>query len=375
LQEFSPDSFGTSLALNPYAPEHMPQPFRDPAVRARRRSTFAAASRPRIVAIGGGTGLPAVLSGIADAFDERPRPVSALTGVVTVTDDGGSSGRLRREAGMLPPGDVRNCLVALAPDSPLKQLLQHRFTAAPSLRGHALGNLLLAALVEVTGDFCDAIDQLATLMRLRGRVLPATVDHVSLVGEFDGGRIICGETAIVAERRPIRRLHLDRPAHPVPRVIDAIAHADLIVVGPGSLYTSILPNLLVDGIAAAIAASPAVRVFVGNLMTEPGETDGFSLEQHLGVIAEHTGKDLFDCVLVNRRAPSPDAIARYANQSALPIEIGHPAANTIGRARVVRRNLARETHQGKVRHSPGALARALLQIASERQTRAARATA
>jgi uncharacterized cofD-like protein len=351
----------------------MPQPFRDSAVRSRRRSTLAAASR--IVAIGGGTGLPAVLSGIADAFDERPRPISTLTGIVTVTDDGGSSGRLRREAGMLPPGDVRNCLVALAPDSPLKQLLQHRFTAAPSLRGHALGNLLLAALVEITGDFCEAIDQLGTLMRLRGRVLPATVDHVALVGEFDGGHTVCGETAIVAEGRPIRRLRLDRAARPVPRVIEAIAHADLIVVGPGSLYTSILPNLLVDGIAAAIAASPAVRVFVGNLMTEPGETDGFSLEQHLDVIAEHTGEDLFDCVLVNRRAPSPHAIARYASQSALPIEIAHPAADAIGRARVVRRDLARETHQGKVRHSPGALARALLQIATERQVRTVRATA
>ena len=353
----------------------MPQPFRDSAVRARRRSTIATASSPRIVAIGGGTGLPAVLSGVADAFDGRPRPVSALTGIVTVTDDGGSSGRLRREAGMLPPGDVRNCLVALAPESPLKQLLQHRFTAAPSLRGHALGNLLLAALVEVTGDFCDAIDQLGTMMRLRGRVLPATVDHVSLVGEFDGGHTVCGETAIVAERRPIRRVRLDRTACAVPRALDAIARADLIVVGPGSLYTSILPNLLVDGVASAIAASRAVRVFVGNLMTEPGETDGFSLEQHLDVIAAHTGKDLFDCVLINRRAPSPHAIARYARQSALPIEIAHPAADVIGRARVVRRDLARETHQGKVRHSPGALARALLQIAAERPVRAARATA
>ena len=353
----------------------MPQPFRDPATRSRCRPSLAAASHPRIVAIGGGTGLPAVLSGISDAFAGRPRPASTLTGIVTVTDDGGSSGRLRREAGMLPPGDVRNCLVALAPDSPLKQLLQHRFTAAPSLRGHALGNLLLAALVEVTGDFCQAIDQLGTMMQLRGRVLPATVDHVSLVGEFDDGRIVCGETAIVAERRTIRRVRLDRAARAVPRVLDAIADADLIVVGPGSLYTSILPNLLVDGVAAAIAASSAVRVFVGNLMTEPGETDGFTLERHLDVIAEHTGKELFDCVLVNGRAPSPHAIARYASQSALPIEIAHPAADLIGRARVVRRDLARETHQGKVRHSPGALARALLQIASGRQIRTARATA
>ena len=327
------------------------------------------------MAIGGGTGLPAVLSGLADAFHGRPRPVSALTAVVTMTDDGGSSGRLRREAGMLPPGDVRNCLVALAADSPLKHLLQHRFTAAPSLRGHALGNLLLAALVESTGDFCTAIDQLGTMIRLRGRVLPASLDHVSLVAEFDGGGTVSGETAIVAERRPIRRVRLDRAARAVPRVIDAIAAADLIVVGPGSLYTSILPNLLVDGLASAIAASPAVRVFVANLMTEPGETDGFSLERHLDVVAEHTREDLFDCVLVNRRAPSPQAIARYASQSALPIEIAHPTVDRIGRARVVRRDLARETHQGKVRHSPGALARALLEIAAEPGARTTRATA
>ena len=350
----------------------MPQPFRD-GRSSRGYSTITAASSPRIVAIGGGTGLPAVLSGLADAFDGRPRALSSLTGVVTVTDDGGSSGRLRREAGMLPPGDVRNCLVALAPDTPLKRLLQHRFTSAESLRGHALGNLLLAALVEVTGDFCEAVDQLATMMQLRGRVLPATVDHVSLVGEFHGGDVVNGETAIVAERRPIRRVQLDRPARAVPRVLDAIAAADVIVVGPGSLYTSILPNLLVDGMVAAITASRAIRVFVGNLMTEPGETDGFSHERHLEVIAEHTGEDFFDCVLVNRRAPSPHAIARYASQSALPIEIARPRASRIGRARVVRRDLATETHQGKVRHSPAALGRALLAIAAERQ--AARATA
>ena len=287
-----------------------------------------------------------------------------------MTDDGGSSGRLRRETGMLPPGDVRNCLVALAdPASPLKGLLQHRFKASASLRGHALGNLLLAALVELTGDFCAAIDQLGTMMQLRGRVLPATTEHVSLLGEFHEGDTIEGETAIVAQRRPIRRIHLDRPVRALPEAVDAIAGADVIVVGPGSLYTSILPNLLIPEVAEAIANARGVRVLVANLMTEPGETDGFTLERHIEVLQDHAGRELFDCVLVNRSQPSAKAIARYANQSSAPICLANPQARSIAGIRVVRHDLASETHQGKLRHSPEALARAVLAIAREAGTR------
>jgi len=346
-------------------------------VRGRRRkrdvvpSLAQASSRPPVpvVAIGGGTGLPAILAGLADAMAVTARVPAHLTGVVTMTDDGGSSGRLRREIGMLPPGDIRNCLVALAAhDSPLRDLLQHRFTTSPALKGHALGNLLLAALVEMTGDFCTAIDRLGALVQLRGRVLPATIDHVALVGEFHGGATIHGETAIVAQRRPLRRIRLDHQPRALPQVVDAIDRASLIVVGPGSLYTSILPNLLITDVAAAMRRSGAARVLVANLMTEPGETDGFTLEKHLDVIHEHAGPDLFDYVLVNRRTPSPAAIARYASQSAAPIALANPEAKTLRRIRIVRQDLAWETHRGKVRHAPAAVANAVLTIAKQHAT-------
>ena len=198
--------------------------------------------------------------------EEDPRtefpPRDCLTAIVTVTDDGGSSGRLRRELGILPPGDVRNCLEALAPeDSPLAALLAHRFTGDNGLNGHPVGNLLLAALTQMTGNFQRAVESLGDLLHLRGAVLSSTAEHVTLKAELHGGEIVRGETTIVERRQPIKRLSLERPARPLPEALRALINADAIVIGPGSLYTSILPNLLVDGVASTLSGVDAVRIY------------------------------------------------------------------------------------------------------------------
>jgi uncharacterized cofD-like protein len=279
-----------------------------------------------------------------------------------VTDDGGSSGRLRRELGIPPPGDVRNCLAALAPDdSPLAALLQHRFTGENDLSGHPVGNLVLAALTQMTGGFQSAVDHLGDLLSLRGRVLPSTDEDVVLRAEFHGGEMLRGETAIAARGRPIKRLWLERSVRPLPETVRALINADVIVVGPGSLYTSILPNLLVDGIASTISGVDAVRIYVANLMTEPGETDGFTLDDHLAVIREHVGFDLFDYVLVNRRPLTPEVRAEYASQGSIPVSRcqGRPFGHETS---VVERDLAWRVEGNKIRHAPEDLARAILEL-------------
>jgi uncharacterized cofD-like protein len=322
---------------------------------------------PRVVAIGGGTGLPTVLRGLRQLLQqetgEPERSRECLTAVVTVTDDGGSSGRLRREQGVLPPGDVRNCLVALAPDdSRIAALLQHRFGSGNGLSGHPIGNLILAALTQMTGDFPEAVDQLADLLNLQGRVLPSTAEHVMLKAEFHGGETASGETAIAARGRRIRRLSLERPVRPLPEALRALINADVVVVGPGSLYTSILPNLLVDGVSSTLSGVDAVRIYVANLMTEPGETDGFTLEDHLTVIHEHVGTHLFDYVLVNRRPIAPAAGAQYAVRGSTPVLRAHLDDVPV-HACVVERDLAWRAEGGKIRHAPADLGRAILELA------------
>jgi uncharacterized cofD-like protein len=310
---------------------------------------------PRIVAIGGGTGLPAVLEGLyAQAANSGPLADDTITAVVTVTDDGGSSGRLRREFGVLPPGDIRNCLAALVePDSPFKQLLQHRMGDA----AHPVGNLLLTALTQITGSFPEAVSQLGQMVGLRGRVLPTTGEDVRLRAEMGSGQVVTGETAIVDKRQPIRRLSLEPSPRPLPDVLRALVNADAIVVGPGSLYTSTMPNLLVEGIASTISGVNAVRIYVANLMTEPGETDGFTLDDHLRVIREHTGYDLFDYILVNRRPLPADLIERYASQGSQPVRCDRPL-EWAGQAKIVEMDFACETllDRGKIRHEPASLA-------------------
>lgn len=321
---------------------------------------------PRIVAIGGGTGLPAVLTGVrgrligTQSRDSLITPES-LTAIVTVTDDGGSSGWVRREFGLLPPGDIRNCLAALADSSPLARLLQHRFDGARESTGHSLGNLMLAGLAQITGDFAEAVEQMSRMLSTSGRVLPSTRESISLRAEFETGEIVEGETAIVGKRQAITRLSLERPVRPLPEAVRALINADGIVVGPGSLYTSVLPNLLVGGIAPTLSGVNGVRIYVANLMTEPGETDGFSLDDHLRVIYEHVGMHLFDYVLVNRRPLSTSRSAAQARNGAHPV-YGSAALPYGGGAEIVYADLLTELPSGDVRHSPEELGIAILRL-------------
>jgi uncharacterized cofD-like protein len=267
---------------------------------------------------------------------------------------------------------VRNCLAALAPDeSSFTTLLQHRFTSGDGLDGHTVGNLMLAALTEIDGDFVSAVEKLSQLLECRGRVLPSSVERVSLRAEFDNGMHEEGETAIVAHRRRIVRLGLARPVRPLPDALRALVNADAIVVGPGSLYTSILPNLLVDGIAPTLAGVDAVRIYVANLMTQPGETDDHTLEDHLDAIRRHVGFDLFDYVLVNRLQPTAEAMAGYFAVGSQPVRRASDSA-WIGATRIVERDLAWDAHEGKVRHAPADLGTVILELIAAGRPRRAR---
>lgn len=319
---------------------------------------------PRVVALGGGTGLPTVLEGLAAALGQPTHgavDADAITAVVAVTDDGGSSGALRRDLGMLPPGDIRNCLAALTDRrSVLTQLLDYRFTAGEGLVGHALGNLMLAGLTDLTGTLAQATERLGRVLNARGHVLPATAEDVSLRAEFVCGAIVEGETAIVDRRAPIRALSLTRPVKPLPEALQAVAEADIIVVGPGSLYTSVLPPLLMDGFADAITASNAVCIYVANLMTQPGETDGFSVEDHLDVLRQHVGRDLFHFAIVNR-GPIPYWLARtYAERGSFPVP--PPDNSRSGDTLLIGYDLAAEIQGNKIRHAASDLAAAILDI-------------
>jgi uncharacterized cofD-like protein len=286
----------------------------------------------RIVALGGGTGLSAVLRGLkryvgepgsaGSADKDGGSPISDLTAVVTVTDDGGSSGRLRREYRVLPPGDIRNCMVALSQDEHLLgKLFQYRFPAGRGLAGHSFGNLFLTALTNITGDFPAAVQVSARILASRGHIFPPTAQNVTLEAELADGSTIAGETRISRSRQRIRSVRLvPRRVRPLPQVLSAIRAADLILVGPGSLYTSIIPNLLVDQIAEAIANSRATRVYIANLMTQPGETDGYTVAEHVRAIYEHTGHPLFDFAVVNRGKISPRLLHRYAAEGAVPVD-------------------------------------------------------
>ena len=271
---------------------------------------------PKIVVVGGGTGLGTILRGLKEI-------TSHLTAIVTVADDGGSSGRLRRELGILPPGDIRNCLVAMADIEPLlERLFQYRFTGSSDLSGHNFGNLFLAAMTDITGDFEEAIKESSKVLAVRGRVLPATLEHVVLKAEMEDGRIITGESEIPKSRVPIKRDFLE-PADckPVNEAIAAIKEADIIILGPGSLYTSIIPNLLVTEIAEAIRNSAAFKVYVCNAMTQAGETDNYSASQHLKAIIDHTGRGLVDFALVNNETISPEILERYSEEGAKQVRV------------------------------------------------------
>lgn len=317
---------------------------------------------PKVVALGGGTGLPTVLRGMKEY-------TSNICAVVTVADDGGSSGRLRSEFGILPPGDIRNCLVALADsETAMEQLFQYRFESGEGLTGHTFGNLFILAMTETTGDFYQAIRQSSQVLAVRGRVIPSTLDHVTLRAELADGRLLEGESAIGAAPAPIRRLYLTPPdARAVEDAIQHIEEADVIVMGPGSLYTSIIPNLLVPGIATALRRSPALKIYVCNIMTQPGETSGYTVSQHVRAIIEHAGAGLLDAVLVNT-GPVPEAhVRRYADRGARPVEPDVPDTARLG-VEVIRANLV-DAAGDLIRHDPTRLAEAVARITVNRPTR------
>ncbi len=319
----------------------------------------------RIAALGGGTGLPNVLRGLCSLLFpglQRGQDECApdrLVAIVTTTDDGGSSGRLQRELGSIPPGDIRNCLAAVADRSLITELFQYRFQEGDGLAGHALGNLIITALADITGDFSKGIDIAARVVGARGRIVPATVDRVMLAAELLDGRTILGETAITRARSPIRRLSL-LPSAPrsVDTAVEALRRANVILIGPGSLYTSILPPLLVPEIGDAVRRSDALRIFVLNLMTEPGETEGFDAIQHLDVIRAHVGVDPFDCVILNTAPVPTHLVAKYAEAGSHPIAVTTRdiAAMREMRVQPLGAPLASEGPIGRIRHHPGRLA-------------------
>ncbi|MGL5872879.1 MAG: gluconeogenesis factor YvcK family protein [Xenococcaceae cyanobacterium] len=310
---------------------------------------------PRIVAIGGGTGLSTLLRGLK-------RYSSNITAIVTVADDGGSSGRLRREIGVLPPGDIRNCLAALADEEKLlTELFQYRFQAGDGLVGHSFGNLFLTAMSEVTGDLELAVAASSKVLAVRGRVLPATLSDVCLWAKLADGRIIEGESSITDAQGKIVDFGCT-PENPpaLPSAIAAIEEAEYIIIGPGSLYTSVIPNLLVPEIGAAIAQSKVPRIYICNIMTQPGETDGYTVADHIRAIDRICGMKLFDAVLAHRKAPSPQTLKRYAQEHSHPVFLDREDIARLGRRIVLANVMDEDEETGYVRHNPERLARVLL---------------
>lgn len=317
---------------------------------------------PRIVAVGGGTGQSTMLRGLK-AFSDN------ITAIVTVTDDGGGSGVLRRELNMPPPGDIRNCIQALANAEPaMQELLNYRFREG-SLSGQSLGNLLLAALYDMSPTFDGAVAALSQVLAITGQVLPVTNEDLVLEALFSDGALVRGETTITGYKKSteavIERVGLD-PAGPaaLPAVLEAIAGADMIVMGPGSLYTSVIPNLLVEGVSDAIRASGAIKVYVMNVMTQDGETEGYTAAHHARAMLRHGGEELFRYVLLNDR-PIPEDLAEiYRRENAVPIVTDGAELRAMGLEPVFAPVAG--WNGGLVRHDPPALARALLDLYYEK---------
>lgn len=302
---------------------------------------------PRIVAMGGGTGLSTLLRGLKEM-------TSNLTAIVTVTDDGGSSGRLRGDLGIPPPGDIRNCLVALADrEEAMADLFNYRFTQESGLAGHSLGNLLIAGLTETSGDFASAVQKASRVLAVRGQVLPVTVDVVGLKAKMLDGRLVSGETKIVGDPAGIKRVFLDPvDCQPLPAAVAAILEADAVILGPGSLYTSIIPNLLVPGIIQAIIRSRATVYYICNIMTQPGETDAYRVSQHVQAIIDHCGVNLIDYVIVNKDVISKKLRRRYAAKGASPVLLDMAAVDLLP-VRVIAESLS--SQQDFARHDAGKL--------------------
>ncbi|HWX92217.1 MAG TPA: gluconeogenesis factor YvcK family protein [Terriglobales bacterium] len=346
----------------------------DPQQRPDPLSRDKFASGPlRVVAIGGGTGLSTLLKGLKSfvpAPGEPYRPVTAqpvigeLSAVVTVSDDGGSSGRLRKELNMLPPGDIRNCIVALSEDEDLlSQLFRHRFDKGSGLEGHSFGNLFLAALTSITKDFPEAVRLSSEILLTRGHIYPATASNIELEALMEDGTHVRGETKITASKGRIKELFLIPPdVLPLPQTLEAIARADVITIGPGSLFTSLIPNLLVRGIAQAIVNSPAIKVYVCNLMTQANESLGLTAADHIRALNRHAQAQLFDYALINRRPATNELNAKYALEGAAQIVADLDAVEQLGCCPVLGDYLE---EAGAARHATDIVARDLLDLARQ----------
>ena len=330
----------------------------------------------RLVAIGGGTGLSTLLKGLkryvaaasgASVAQPGQPAIAELSAVVTVSDDGGSSGRLRKELNMLPPGDIRNCVVALSEDEALlSRLFQHRFQKGSGLEGHSFGNLFLAALTSITGDFAEAVRLSSEILTTRGHIFPATTSSIELEALMQDGSRVRGETKITASKERIKELVLvPSDVEPMPQTLEAIANADLITIGPGSLFTSLIPNLLVRGISQAIVNSSAVKVYVCNLMTQANESLGLTAADHIRALYDHAHANIFDYALINRKPVSDDMKAKYALEGATQIVADLDAIEDLGVCPVLGDYLE---EAGVARHATDHVARDLLHLIAHAPT-------
>ncbi len=337
-----------------------------------RKGGRASVKGLRVVAMGGGTGLSTLLRGLRrhvlapGQSLEATGAIADLAAVVTVTDDGGSSGRLRQDFNMLPPGDLRNCMVALSEEEALlSRLFTHRFRGGNGLKGHNFGNLFVAALTEITGDFAQAVQLASKILATRGRIYPATTANATLVASMDDGTVVRGETKITASKRRIVELTLDPPhPAPLPETLEAIERADLITVGPGSLYTSLITNLLVDGIPAALGAARGVRVYISNLMTQANESLNLTASEHIERIYEHTRTQIFDYAIVNTGQFSSETLGRYAAEGAVQIVADCDRIEAMG-VRCIMGDFASE--ENVVRHAPQRVTEALMKLAAKQR--------
>lgn len=316
----------------------------------------ATSGRPRILSIGGGTGLSTLLRGLKKFQAE-------LSVIVAVTDDGGSSGRLREELGAIPPGDIRNCMIALSEDENLmSRLFRFRFSSDGALHNHSFGNLFLTAMAGVTSDFAEAVRLTSEVLAINGTIYPSTNSSVQLRAELEDGSWVEGETRITGSRGRIKRVVLNpTDTLPLPDALKDIEAADVITIGPGSLYTSLIPNMLVKEVTAAIRKASAIKIYIQNIMTQPGETDGYSAADHVTALARHcNGEILFPNVLLNARVPSAQMLKRYDAEHATLVENDHHQLQSLG-LKLVERDLLAE--DGVIRHDPDRLARAVFEIA------------
>jgi uncharacterized cofD-like protein len=322
-------------------------------------------TRIKIVGLGGGTGLPALLRGLRDFSPEThgfPGSEIEATAIVCATDNGGSTGRLRESFGVPAMGDLRNCLVALAgKESPLADLFQHRFPGGNGLEGHALGNLVVTAMCQKSGSLGEAIERVCQLLPLKGKVLPMAEVPLTLCAQFEDGAIVRGEWQIAQARRRIGNIWLEpREPAPAPRVLEAIADADVVVLGPGSLYTSLLPNLLVGGVVQAIRRSRALKIFVCNLVTQPGETEGFSAADHLRVVEAHLGPGAVNCCVVNSRPIAARPTLRNQEAHSEPVRCDSRKIASFGVIPIRADLLAEDSNS--IRHDPAKLARLVVSL-------------